>query len=98
MAQHSGAGDEETAPQDEVEPTRVDLLVALQGCGTALEQNLETLSIDVSLLRVDLGKVADKVTTVEGNIADMQGEMVALNYDNQGAGVEGKGCRGPILM
>ncbi|KAJ1111961.1 hypothetical protein NDU88_000233 [Pleurodeles waltl] len=73
-----GAAEEEAATQDEVEPTRADLSVSIQGCRTALEHKIETLSIEVNLLRADLHKVSDKVTTAEGNIVELQVETVTL--------------------
>ncbi|KAJ1129786.1 hypothetical protein NDU88_008151 [Pleurodeles waltl] len=44
----------------------------------ALEHQIETLSIDVNFLWVDLRKVADKVTAAETNITVMQGEVKDL--------------------
>ncbi|KAJ1191071.1 hypothetical protein NDU88_000388 [Pleurodeles waltl] len=46
---------------------RADLLAAIQEPRTALKQKIEAISVDIKLLRADLRKVADKVTTAEGN-------------------------------
>ncbi|KAJ1200648.1 hypothetical protein NDU88_004469 [Pleurodeles waltl] len=53
-------------------------ILAIQECHTALEYKIETVSIDVNLLRADLRKVEDKVTTAETNITALQGEVATL--------------------
>ncbi|KAJ1215332.1 hypothetical protein NDU88_002941 [Pleurodeles waltl] len=60
-----------TIPQggDTVEPTSVDLMNAIQGLCSALEQQIETVSIDINLLRADLRKVSEKVNTAETDIS-----------------------------
>lgn len=65
-------------PEDTGEPSRAELLKAIQGSHSALERQIETVSIDVNLLRTDLRKVADKVTDAEGNIEQLQGEVASL--------------------
>ncbi|KAJ1091175.1 hypothetical protein NDU88_004302 [Pleurodeles waltl] len=79
--QLTGQGDDESAGcplGDGSEPSQADLLAVIQGTRMALEFNIETVSIDVNLLRADLRKVANKVETAEGNILVLQGEVVAL--------------------
>ncbi|KAJ1100591.1 hypothetical protein NDU88_005672 [Pleurodeles waltl] len=48
-------------PEGEMrEPTRADLLQAIQGLRSALARQIETFSINVNLLQADLGKISDK--------------------------------------
>ncbi|KAJ1088970.1 hypothetical protein NDU88_002124 [Pleurodeles waltl] len=45
---------------------------------SALEQQIETVSIDLNSLRTDLRKVSEKVYTAESNIGLLQVEMASL--------------------
>ncbi|KAJ1149147.1 hypothetical protein NDU88_001964 [Pleurodeles waltl] len=51
---------------------------AIQGLRSALEQQIETVSIDLNLLIADFHKVSEKVNTAETNIGSLQGEMASL--------------------
>ncbi|KAJ1135660.1 hypothetical protein NDU88_002098 [Pleurodeles waltl] len=51
---------------------------AIQGLRSALEQQIETVSIDLNLLRADLRKVSEKVNTAETTIGSLQGGMTSL--------------------
>ncbi|KAJ1108886.1 hypothetical protein NDU88_006256 [Pleurodeles waltl] len=55
-------------------PSRAELLVAVQGSSVALEGKIATVVVEVSLLRVDLRKVSDKVKVAEGSIVELQTE------------------------
>ncbi|KAJ1198894.1 hypothetical protein NDU88_002732 [Pleurodeles waltl] len=73
-----GTTDTEDPLEESTEPSRVELLEAIWGLGKALEEQIDTVVIDVNLLRADLGKVLDKVQTAEINIADLQREVKVL--------------------
>ncbi|KAJ1202801.1 hypothetical protein NDU88_006596 [Pleurodeles waltl] len=61
-----------------VEPTRAEILAAKHGTCAALEQRHDLVAIDVNLLRTDLRRVAEKVTTAEINIKNLQDEVSTL--------------------
>ncbi|KAJ1117864.1 hypothetical protein NDU88_006060 [Pleurodeles waltl] len=63
---------------DTVKPTRVDLISAIQGLRSALEQQIDTVSIDLNLLQADFCKVLEKVGTAETNIGSLQEDMASL--------------------
>ncbi|KAJ1207086.1 hypothetical protein NDU88_002478 [Pleurodeles waltl] len=46
------------------EPSRAELLAAIQGSRVALEGKIETFAVEVNLLRADLRKVSDKLEEV----------------------------------
>ncbi|KAJ1152202.1 hypothetical protein NDU88_004979 [Pleurodeles waltl] len=60
------------------EPSQVELLAGIQGSRVALEGKIETVVVDVNLLRADLRKVSDKVKVLEGSIAELQSEVGTL--------------------
>ncbi|KAJ1113822.1 hypothetical protein NDU88_002063 [Pleurodeles waltl] len=51
---------------------------AIQGLRSALEEQIETVSIDPNLLQADLRNVSEKVNTAETNIGTLQGNMASL--------------------
>ncbi|KAJ1199773.1 hypothetical protein NDU88_003606 [Pleurodeles waltl] len=58
-----------------------ELLVAIQGSRLALEgkiETVETVAMEVNLLRADLQKVSDKLKVAEGSIAELQSEVGTL--------------------
>ncbi|KAJ1209896.1 hypothetical protein NDU88_005267 [Pleurodeles waltl] len=55
------------------EPLRAEILAAIQGSRVALEGKIETVSVEVNLLKADLRKVFDKVKVAEGSIGDTGG-------------------------
>ncbi|KAJ1136233.1 hypothetical protein NDU88_002650 [Pleurodeles waltl] len=61
------------------EPSRAELMQAIQGSRQALESKIEMVAIEVNLLRTDLCKVSDKVCVAEGSIEQLQAEVVTLN-------------------
>ncbi|KAJ1211280.1 hypothetical protein NDU88_006641 [Pleurodeles waltl] len=66
------------APLSGGEPSRAELLVAIQGSRLALEGKKETVAVEVNLLIADLRKVSDKVKVAEGSIAELQTEVGTL--------------------
>ncbi|KAJ1160565.1 hypothetical protein NDU88_001061 [Pleurodeles waltl] len=69
------SGDAVGTPLNTKEPSRVELLTAIQGSQVALEGKIETVAVEVNLLRAELRKVADKVKVAEGSIAELQTEL-----------------------
>ncbi|KAJ1127385.1 hypothetical protein NDU88_005787 [Pleurodeles waltl] len=61
---------------DTVEPTRADLMNAIEDIHSALEQQIEIVSIDLNA--ADLRKVSEKVNTAETNTWSLQGDMASL--------------------
>ncbi|KAJ1144604.1 hypothetical protein NDU88_010902 [Pleurodeles waltl] len=59
------------------EPLRVELL-AIQVSRVALEDKIETVTLEVNLLSTDLWNVSDMVRVAEGSIVDPQSEVAAL--------------------
>ncbi|KAJ1184807.1 hypothetical protein NDU88_001609 [Pleurodeles waltl] len=57
---------------------RAEILMAIQGSRVALEGKIETVAVEVNLLRADLQKVSDKVKVAEGSIVELQTEVGAL--------------------
>ena len=68
-------GDTGDTSPDTQEPSRADLMEAIRGSREALETQIAGVSIEVNLLRADLRKVSDKVTTAEDNITSLQTEV-----------------------
>ncbi|KAJ1088218.1 hypothetical protein NDU88_001377 [Pleurodeles waltl] len=66
------SGDAGGTPLNTEEPSRVKLLAAFQSSRVALEGKIEMVA--VSLLRVDLRKVPDKVKVAKSSIAELQTE------------------------
>ncbi|KAJ1092772.1 hypothetical protein NDU88_005882 [Pleurodeles waltl] len=69
-----GIGGQATAE----EPSHAELLAAIQGARVALEGEIETVAVEVNLLRADLRKVSDKVKVAGGTIVDLQTEVGTL--------------------
>ncbi|KAJ1127535.1 hypothetical protein NDU88_005934 [Pleurodeles waltl] len=55
-----------------------DELAAIQGTQVALEGKIESIALEVNLLRADHRKVSDKVKVAEGSIAELQSEVGTL--------------------
>ncbi|KAJ1082972.1 hypothetical protein NDU88_003133 [Pleurodeles waltl] len=62
-------GDVLSMPVTAEEPSRAELLAAIQGSRLVLEEKIETVA--VNLLHADLRKVSDKVKVVQGSIAEL---------------------------
>ncbi|KAJ1132065.1 hypothetical protein NDU88_010395 [Pleurodeles waltl] len=60
------------------EPPQAKILAAIQGSRVALVGKIETVAVEVNLLRADLRKVSDKVKVAEGSIVELQTEVGAL--------------------
>ncbi|KAJ1198313.1 hypothetical protein NDU88_002155 [Pleurodeles waltl] len=73
-----GAGEVHGTPAAVEEPSWAELLAAIQASRVALEGKIETMAVEVNLLRADLRKVSDKVKVAEGSIVDLQMEVCAL--------------------
>ncbi|KAJ1181159.1 hypothetical protein NDU88_006369 [Pleurodeles waltl] len=70
-----GPGEVLGTPATAEEPSRDELLAAIQGFRVALEGKIEMVAVEVNLLRADLCKVSDKVKVAEGSIVDLQTEQ-----------------------
>ncbi|KAJ1177080.1 hypothetical protein NDU88_002344 [Pleurodeles waltl] len=73
-----GSGDGLSTPVTTEEPSRAEILAAIQGSRVAIEGKIETVAVEVNLLRADLRKVSDKVKVAEGSIVELQTEVGAL--------------------
>ncbi|KAJ1107224.1 hypothetical protein NDU88_004617 [Pleurodeles waltl] len=60
------------------ELSQAEILAAIQGSRVALEGKIETVVVEVNLLRADLRKVMDKVKVAGGSIVELQMEVGAL--------------------
>ncbi|KAJ1134624.1 hypothetical protein NDU88_001075 [Pleurodeles waltl] len=73
-----GLGEALEVPATAGEPTCTELLATIHGARVALEGKIETVAVEVNLLRADLRKVSDKVKVAEGSIVDLQTEVGTL--------------------
>ncbi|KAJ1105451.1 hypothetical protein NDU88_002857 [Pleurodeles waltl] len=72
------SGDVVDTPLSAGEPSQAERLVAIQGYLVALEGKIDTVAVEVNLLRADLRKVSDKVKAAEGSIAELQSVVGTL--------------------
>ncbi|KAJ1174588.1 hypothetical protein NDU88_006408 [Pleurodeles waltl] len=79
QTQLGGTGDGLSASTNTEEPSRAEILAAVQGSRVALEGKIETVAVEVNLLRADLRKVSDKVKVAEGSIVEQQTEVGAFH-------------------
>ncbi|KAJ1215353.1 hypothetical protein NDU88_002962 [Pleurodeles waltl] len=77
-ARSDGSGDGVRVLATSDEPSRAELLTAIQGSRVALEIKTETLAVEVNLLRAYIQKVSDKVKVAEGSIVELPTEVGAL--------------------
>ncbi|KAJ1099546.1 hypothetical protein NDU88_004647 [Pleurodeles waltl] len=73
-----GNGDGVSTPVNPEEPSRAELLAAIQGSRVTLEGKIEMVAVEVNLLRADHRKVSDKVKVAEGSIVELQTEVGVL--------------------
>ncbi|KAJ1146641.1 hypothetical protein NDU88_012905 [Pleurodeles waltl] len=78
LAGLEGSGDAAGAPLSAGELSRAELPVAIQDSQVALEGKIETVAVEVNLLRVDLSKVLEKGKVAEGSIVELQSEKGTL--------------------
>ncbi|KAJ1116148.1 hypothetical protein NDU88_004367 [Pleurodeles waltl] len=69
------SGDAVGTPLSTEEPSRAELLAAIQGSRVVLEGKIETVAWKVNLLRADIRTVSDKVKVAEDSIAELQNEI-----------------------
>ncbi|KAJ1207952.1 hypothetical protein NDU88_003342 [Pleurodeles waltl] len=69
----SDKGQSRLMPAEEL--SQAEILAAIQGSRVALEGKIETVAVEVNLLRADLRKVSDKVRVAEFTIMELQMEM-----------------------
>ncbi|KAJ1191084.1 hypothetical protein NDU88_000400 [Pleurodeles waltl] len=62
------------APGSTGEPSQAKLLAAIQGSRVALEGKIETMAVEVYLLRADLRNVSEMIKVAEGSIVELQTE------------------------
>ncbi|KAJ1113904.1 hypothetical protein NDU88_002144 [Pleurodeles waltl] len=74
-----GADDGHCGMTTAEEPSQAKILATIQGSRVALESKIETVAVEVNLLRADLRKVSDKVKVAEGSIVELQTEVVVLH-------------------
>ncbi|KAJ1127016.1 hypothetical protein NDU88_005422 [Pleurodeles waltl] len=60
------------------EPSRAEIPATIRGSRVALEGKIETVAVEVNLLRADLRKVSDKVKVAGGSLVELQMEVGAL--------------------
>ncbi|KAJ1091260.1 hypothetical protein NDU88_004387 [Pleurodeles waltl] len=82
----AGSDDGQSGLLSVEEPLRAEILTAIQGSRVALEGKIETVAVEVNLLRADLRKVSDKVKVVEGSIVELQAEVGTLRKQMAQAG------------
>ncbi|KAJ1198730.1 hypothetical protein NDU88_002569 [Pleurodeles waltl] len=58
-----------------IEPTRAELFVTIQGSRDALEGKIESVVVEVNLLRGDLWKVSNRVRITKGSISELRTEV-----------------------
>ncbi|KAJ1128021.1 hypothetical protein NDU88_006413 [Pleurodeles waltl] len=68
------------------ELSQAEILAAIQGSRVALECKIETVAVEVNLLRADLRKVSDKVKVADGSIVELQAEVGTLRKQMAQAG------------
>ncbi|KAJ1102247.1 hypothetical protein NDU88_007299 [Pleurodeles waltl] len=66
---------------DSGDPLLQEIMKAIQSLKGTIESKIDALTIDVNLLRADLRKVTDKVTTAESKINRLQ--AVTKRLENQ---------------
>ncbi|KAJ1135865.1 hypothetical protein NDU88_002294 [Pleurodeles waltl] len=69
-----------SVPMYPEEPSRAELLAAIQCSRVALEGKIETVAVEVNLLRADFRNVSDKVKVVEGSIVELQTEVLCVGF------------------
>ncbi|KAJ1209239.1 hypothetical protein NDU88_004617 [Pleurodeles waltl] len=72
------SGEAAGAPLSAGEPSRAEVLAAIEDSRVALEGKIETVAVEVNLLKADLRKVLDKVKVAGGSIAEIQSEVGTL--------------------
>ncbi|KAJ1145388.1 hypothetical protein NDU88_011675 [Pleurodeles waltl] len=72
------AGDGLSVAMNTEEPSQAEILAAIQGSRVALEAKIETVEVEVNLLRADLRKVSDKFKVAEVSIVELQTEVGSL--------------------
>ncbi|KAJ1096771.1 hypothetical protein NDU88_001902 [Pleurodeles waltl] len=75
------SGDDMRAPLNPEEPLGAELFAAIQGSRVTRKGKIETVVVEVNLLRADLRKVSDKVKVVECSIVELQTGGVAMVGD-----------------
>ncbi|KAJ1148923.1 hypothetical protein NDU88_001747 [Pleurodeles waltl] len=78
QTQKGGSEDDPIMPVSVEEPSRAELLAAIQGSRVALQGKTETVLLEVNLLRMDLQKLFDKVKVAAGSIAELHTEVGTL--------------------
>ncbi|KAJ1124906.1 hypothetical protein NDU88_003353 [Pleurodeles waltl] len=86
LSSWGGADDGQSGMTTAEELLQAEILAAIQGSKVALEGKIETVAVEVNLLRADLRKVSDKVA--EGSIMELQTESVCGGEGSWGA----RGC------
>ncbi|KAJ1171501.1 hypothetical protein NDU88_003362 [Pleurodeles waltl] len=70
-----GSGEALAMPATVEEPSRAELLAAIQGARVALEGKIEMVAVEVNFLQADLSKFSEKAKVAEGSIVDLQTEV-----------------------
>ncbi|KAJ1100488.1 hypothetical protein NDU88_005573 [Pleurodeles waltl] len=55
-----------------------DILEAIRGTRTALQRKMDVMAMDINHLRFNLHKVAKRVTSIEGEVTDLQNKVCTL--------------------
>ncbi|KAJ1173596.1 hypothetical protein NDU88_005426 [Pleurodeles waltl] len=69
VARTKVSGDDMRMPLNPEEPSRAELLAAIQGSRVVLESKIETVVVEVNLLQADLRKVSNKGCGTQGEVS-----------------------------
>ncbi|KAJ1193022.1 hypothetical protein NDU88_002328 [Pleurodeles waltl] len=72
QTQQTGQREDQDASASVEEPPHAELHAAIQGSRSALEGKIESMALEVNLLRTDRRKVLDKVKLAEDSIVELQ--------------------------
>ncbi|KAJ1129107.1 hypothetical protein NDU88_007478 [Pleurodeles waltl] len=81
MAQSSGVSLQKDPPgpiEKGAEPTRAQILAAIESSQQAMQTQIEAIAVGVNLLRADLRVVADRSVATEKQVTCLQSEMDSL--------------------
>ncbi|KAJ1119833.1 hypothetical protein NDU88_008018 [Pleurodeles waltl] len=67
-----GTGPTDPDPPTQSEPTLTDIMMAIQGVKDTYESEVNTVTMEVNLMRADLKKVTEKLTVGESQILGLQ--------------------------
>lgn len=75
------SGTQDSPATDSSDPTLKDVMKTLTAIQASLEQKMDTISIEVNLIRADLSKNNEKVCQLEVNTASLQDDVATLQKE-----------------